>query len=220
MVDLSERIPFADLGALHAELRDELDRAVRAVVDSSAFILGPDVAEFEREFAGYCDAEECVGVASGTGALRLTFEALDVGPGDEVIAPANTFVATVLPLLHLGARPVLVDCDPDTALMDVEAAAGAVTERTRAIVPVHLYGQPADVDPLRELCDREGLALVEDAAQAHGARYRGRRVGGLGRAGCFSFYPGKNLGAFGDAGAVVTNDSDLAARLRQLRDLG
>jgi dTDP-4-amino-4,6-dideoxygalactose transaminase len=220
MADLRAQIPFADLRALHDELRDELDEAIRTVVDSSAFILGPDVDAFEREFAAYCEADHCVGVASGTAALGLVFEALGIGAGDEVIAPANTFVATVMPLLHLGARPVLVDCDPETALIDTDAAAAAVTERTRAIVPVHLYGQPADIDPLRELCERRDIALVEDAAQAHGARYRGRRVGALGAAGCFSFYPGKNLGAFGDAGAVVTADGELAERLRWLRDLG
>src|SRR5436305_3471511 len=220
MGPLPTRIPFVDLRSMHDELRDELEAAVQSVIDGNALILGPDVAEFEREFADYCEAEHCVGVASGTAALHLTFEALGIGHGDEVIAPANTYIATVLPFLHLHAWPVLVDCDPGTALIDPAAAEAAITERTRAIAAVHLYGQPADMDPLRELCDGHGLALVEDAAQAHGARYRGRRVGGLGRAGCFSFYPSKNLGALGDAGAVVTNDGDLAERLRWLRDLG
>jgi dTDP-4-amino-4,6-dideoxygalactose transaminase len=214
------RVPFADLGSLHEPIRAEIDAAIAGVIDTNAYILGPDVEAFETEFAAYCEAGHCVGVASGTAALELAFEALELGPGDEVIVPANTFVATVMPLLHRGVTPVLVDCDPDTALVDVDAAAAAVSERTRAIVPVHLYGQPADMGPLLDLAAAHDLVVVEDAAQAHGARYAGRRIGSFGRATCFSFYPGKNLGALGDGGAVVTGDADLAERIRLLRDLG
>lgn len=220
MMVAANRIPFVDLAGLHEGLREEIDAAIRSVVDSGVFILGPEVSAFEQEFAAYCEADHCVGVASGTAALQLSYEALGIGPGDEVIAPANTFVATVLPLLALGARPILVDVDPDTALIDVGAVQQAFSDRTRAIVAVHLYGQPADLDLLLELGEARGVPIVEDAAQAHGARYRGRRVGSLGRIGCFSFYPAKNLGALGDAGAVVTGDGELAERVRLLRDLG
>jgi dTDP-4-amino-4,6-dideoxygalactose transaminase len=215
-----DRIPLVDLGSLHAPLREEIEAAIAGVIDSGEFVLGPDVDRFEAEFASHCEAEHCVGVASGTAALRLAYEALGIGPGDEVIAPANTFIATVLPILELGARPVLVDVDPATALIDPEAVPSALTPRTRAIVPVHLYGQPADLAPILELAEDRDIAVVEDAAQAHGARYGRRRVGGLGRLGCFSFYPAKNLGALGDAGAVVTNDGELAQRIRLLRNLG
>jgi dTDP-4-amino-4,6-dideoxygalactose transaminase len=213
-------IPFVDLGLLHGQLRNEIDEAIRGVVDGNAFVSGPDVAAFEREFADYCEARYCVGTASGTAALHLAFVALDIGPGDEVIVPANTFVSTVMPLLHIGAQPVLVDCDPDAALIDVGAVETVLSERTKAIVPVHLYGQPADLDPLLEIAERHGIKVIEDAAQAHGARYRGRRVGALGHAGCFSFYPAKNLGGLGDGGAVITNDASLAEGVRLLRDLG
>ncbi len=213
-------VPFVDLARQHAELRAEIDEAIAGVISTSSFILGPDVTEFEREWAAYCDADHAVAVASGTASLHLSLEAIGVGPGDEVIVPANTFIASVLPVLHLRARPVLVDCDPGTATIDVEAVRAAVSPRTRAVVPVHLYGQPADLDPLLELGVESGFDVVEDACQAHGARYRGRRVGALGRAGCFSFYPSKNLGALGDGGAIVTNDAGLADRLRLARDLG
>ena len=214
------KVPFADLTALHEPIRAEIDAAIAGVVDTNAYILGPDVAAFENEFAAYCGAEHCVGVASGTAALELAFEALELGPGDEVIVPANTFVASVMPLVNRGVTPVLVDCTDDTALIDVDAAAAAITERTRAIVPVHLYGQVADMDPLLELAAEHDLTIVEDAAQAHGASYDGRRAGVFGRIACFSFYPGKNLGALGDAGAVTTNDAELAERISRLRDLG
>jgi dTDP-4-amino-4,6-dideoxygalactose transaminase len=213
-------IPLVDLGRQHAALRDELESALRAVIESSQFVLGPEVAAFEREWADYCGVRFAVGVASGTAAIQLVLEALGVGPGDEVIVPANTFIATALPVLHVGARPVLVDCDEQTATIAVGAAAAAITARTRALIAVHLYGQPAELAPLVELGSRAGFDVVEDACQAHGARYRGRRVGGLGRAGCFSFYPGKNLGGLGDGGAVVTNDPALAERVRVARDLG
>jgi dTDP-4-amino-4,6-dideoxygalactose transaminase len=213
-------VPFVDLARTHGPLREEIDAALAGVVDSGAFILGPDVAAFEEEWAAFCQAEHAVGVGSGTAALELVLDALGVGPGDEVVAPALTFIASVLPALHLGATPVLVDCDPVTATIDPDAVAAAVTERTKAIVAVHLYGQPADMDALAGIASRAGVALVEDAAQAHGARYHGRRVGSLGRAACFSFYPSKNLGALGDGGAVVTDDAALAEHLRRARDLG
>jgi dTDP-4-amino-4,6-dideoxygalactose transaminase len=177
------------------------------------------VAAFEREWASYCSVAHAVGVSSGTAALELAYEAVGVGPGDEVIAPANTFIATVLPLFKLGAAPVLVDCD-EYGQIDPAKAAAAVTERTKAVVGVDLYGHPCDADALQAVCDEHGLVLVEDAAQAHGAEYRGRRCGSLGRIAAFSFYPGKNLGAYGDAGAVVTDDEELADRIRVLRDLG
>ena len=214
------QIPFVGLDRQHAELRPELLEALASVLDGGSFILGDDVEAFECEWAEYCEARFAVGVASGTAAIHLTLEALGIGPGDEVIAPANTFVATVLPVLQLGARPVLVDCDPVTAMIDLDAVAEAVTPRTKAVLPVHLYGQPADLAPLLELADKHGFDVVEDACQAHGARYRGRRVGGIGRAACFSFYPSKNLGTIGDGGAIVTNDERLAAALREKRDLG
>jgi dTDP-4-amino-4,6-dideoxygalactose transaminase len=213
-------IPFVDLARQHVQIRDEIDAAIAQVVDTSAFILGPDVELFEQEWADFCEADHAIGVASGTAAIELVLEALDLGVGDEVIVPANTFIASVLPVVHRGAIPVLVDCDPVTATIDIEAVAQAVTSRTRAVIPVHLYGQPADMDPLLELGEQHGFDVLEDACQAHGARYRGRRVGALGRVGCFSFYPSKNLGALGDGGAIVTNDGELADRLRKLRDLG
>jgi dTDP-4-amino-4,6-dideoxygalactose transaminase len=213
-------VPFVDLARTHAPLRAEINAALAGVVDSGAFILGPDVAEFEREWAAYCGARHAVGVGSGTVAIGLVLEALGVGRGDEVIAPALTFIATVLPALHVGARPVLVDCEPQTATIDPAAVAAAVTERTKAIMAVHLYGQPADMDALRAIADQAGVALIEDAAQAHGARYGSRRAGSLGRAACFSFYPSKNLGALGDGGAVVTDDPAIEEYVRRARDLG
>lgn len=216
----STQVPFVDLGRQHAEVRDEMDAAIARVIETSSLILGPDVAAFEEEFAAFCEAEHAIGVGSGTAAIQLVLEALGIGAGDEVIVPANTFIASVLPVAHLGARPVLVDCDPVTALIDVDAVARAVTPSTRAVIPVHLYGQPADMSALLELGEQHGFDVIEDACQAHGARYRGKRVGSLGRAGCFSFYPSKNLGALGDGGSIVTNDSDLADHLAKLRDLG
>jgi dTDP-4-amino-4,6-dideoxygalactose transaminase len=214
------QVPFVDLGRQYHSIKDEVDAALLEAVGSMQYILGLEVERFEREFADYCEASECVGVASGTAAIQLALEAIGIGPGDEVIAPANTFIATILPVLRLGARPVLVDCDPATAMIDVELAATAVTPRTKALLAVHLYGHPADLDALGRLCDDNGIALIEDACQAHGARLRGRRVGAIGRIAAFSFYPAKNLGAYGDGGAVTTNDPALAQRVRLLRDLG
>lgn len=215
----ASRIEFVDLKRQYAAIREEVDRALLDAVASARFILGPDVAEFEREFATYCSTAQCVGVASGTAALELAYEAAGIGVGDEVIAPANTFIATIVPLFRLGATPVLVDCD-EFGQLDVERAADAVTARTRAVVGVDLFGHPCDAGALRSLCDEHGLVFVEDAAQAHGAEYKGRRCGSLAPVAAFSFYPGKNLGAYGDAGAVVTDDEELAGRIRVLRDLG
>ncbi len=213
-------IPFVDLPAAYHELRQELDAAYRRVAEAGWFILGEEVETFEREFAGYCGAKHCVGVASGLDALHLILRAEGIGPGDEVIVPANTFIATWLSVSASGATPVPVDVDPATGNMDPDRIPSAVTKRTRAVLPVHLYGLPADIDRIREAAEEHGATVIEDAAQAHGARYKGRRVGCMGKAGAFSFHPTKNLGALGDGGAVVTNDSDLADRVRDLRNYG
>jgi dTDP-4-amino-4,6-dideoxygalactose transaminase len=213
-------IRLVDLERQYRSIKDEVDAALLRAVASTEYILGEELQLFEEEFAAYCDTRHCIGVSSGTAAIQLSLEVLGISEGDEVIAPANTFIASVLPVLRLGASLVLVDCDETTATLDVDHVAAAISERTKAVLAVHLYGQPADVDPLLELCAGRNVALVEDACQAHGARYKGRRVGGLGRIAAFSFYPAKNLGAYGDAGAVTTNDDELAERIRLLRDLG
>jgi dTDP-4-amino-4,6-dideoxygalactose transaminase len=213
-------IPFLDLPAQDAGLRDDVLRLFAQVCGSGRFILGPLVAEFERAFARYCEVEHCVAVNSGTSALHLALLGLGVGPGDEVVTTPMTFVATAWAISYVGATPVFVDIDPVSRTMDPDAVARAIAPRTRAVMPVHLYGQPADLTPILDVAAAHGVPVVEDAAQAHGARYRGRRVGGLGRVGCFSFYPGKNLGAYGEGGALVTNDGDLAERVRRLRDHG
>jgi dTDP-4-amino-4,6-dideoxygalactose transaminase len=214
------RIPFVDLRAEHDELRHELLGAFTRTLDRNAFVRGPDIAAFESAWAAFCGVDHCVGVGSGTAALRLILEGLRIGTGDEVLVPANTFVATAMAISAVGAAPVVVDCDPVCCTIDVEAARAAVTARTRALVAVHLYGLPARLDELGRLCRDTKIELVEDACQAHGARYRGRSVGSFGRATAFSFYPSKNLGALGDGGAVTTNDAELAERIRLLRDLG
>ena len=213
-------IGLVDLQAQYASIKAELDAAVLGVLASGRFALGPEVAAFEEEFAAYCGAAHGVGVSSGTSALHLALLAAGVGPGDEVITVPFTFVATVAAIRYTGATPVFVDINPRTCTMDVDQMAGAITSRTKAVIPVHLYGQPADMDPLLALAGRHHLTVVEDAAQAHGAEYRGRRVGGLGDLGCFSFYPGKNLGACGEGGIVVTNDETLAHTIRSLRSWG
>ena len=213
-------VPFVDLQAQYRSIKAEVDAAVQRVLDTSAFILGREVETFERAFAEYVGARECVGVSNGTAAIQLALQACGVGPGDEVIVPANTFFATAEAVSTAGATPVFVDCDPVTYNIDAGGVEAAVTPRTRAVIPVHLYGQPADLDPVVEIAGRHNLLVIEDAAQAHGARYKGARVGALGAAGCFSFYPGKNLGAYGEGGAVVTNDAQVARRLRMLRDHG
>jgi dTDP-4-amino-4,6-dideoxygalactose transaminase len=213
-------IPFLDLGAAYRELKTEIDAAVQRVLDSGWYILGPEVEAFEIEWATYCEADHAVGLANGLDALILALRALDIGPGDEVIVPSNTYIATWLAVTALGARPVPVEPDPATHNIDPARIAAAITPATRALLPVHLYGQPADLDPILELARRHGLAVVEDAAQAHGARYKGRRIGAHGDVVCWSFYPGKNLGALGDGGAVTTNRADLADRIRVLRNYG
>jgi dTDP-4-amino-4,6-dideoxygalactose transaminase len=213
-------VPFVDLTRHHAPLAEELRSAFERVLGSSGFILGDEVERFEAEFADYCRVRHCVGVASGTAALTIMLLAAGVGRGDEVIVPAHTFIATALALLHAGAKPVCVEVERGSGLIDPKAAEDAITPATAAILPVHLYGQTAAMDPLKNLADRHGLALLEDAAQAHGAEYCGVRAGRLGRAAAFSFYPSKNLGALGDAGAICTSDNELAERARRLRDLG
>jgi dTDP-4-amino-4,6-dideoxygalactose transaminase len=217
---VSPAVPFLDLAGLHAELREPLDRAWDAVLGHGRFVNGPEVAAFEAAFAAYCEAGQCVGVGNGTDALELVLAALGIGAGDEVIVPANTFVATAEAVLAVGARPRFVDVRPDTLLIDADTVAPAVGPRTAAILVVHLYGQMADMPGLSALAARHGLALVEDAAQAHGARFTGRRAGSWGAAAAFSFYPGKNLGALGDGGAVVSDDAELVTRIRQLCDHG
>jgi dTDP-4-amino-4,6-dideoxygalactose transaminase len=215
-----EVIPFLDLARQTAAMRTELESAVDRVLGSGQFVLGRQVETFEAEFSGYCGAAECVGVASGTDAITVALRAGGVGVGDEVIVPALTAVPTVSAIIAAGARPVLVDVDPATLTVTADLIAPAITPDTRAIVPVHLYGQPADMGPIMVLARRHGLLVVEDAAQAAGAEYHGRRPGTLGHAAAYSFYPTKNLGAIGDAGAVVTNDADLAEGIRRLRAHG
>lgn len=213
-------IPFLDLKAPHQELQSELDEVWARVRDSGWYILGPEVEAFEQEYAAYCGARHCVGVANGLDALHLALRALGVGAGDEVIVPSNTYIATWLAVSQCGAVPVPVEPDPATHNLDPQRVEAAITPRTKVILPVHLYGQPADLDPILSIARRHGLRVLEDAAQAHGARYKGQRIGAHGDAVAWSFYPGKNLGALGDAGAVTTNDPELADRLRVLRNYG
>jgi len=212
--------PLVDLYAQYETIRPEIDEAINRVVRSSAFIGGAEVHGFEAEFAKYCEAQHCVGVANGTDALYLTLKALGIGPGHEVITVAHTFIATAEAISATGATPVFIDILEDTMLMAPDKIEAAVTPRTRAVIPVHLYGQPCDMDSILEVARRRGLKVIEDAAQAHGARWGGRRVGSLGDAACFSFYPGKNLGAYGDGGAVVSNDDDLIKKIRMLANHG
>lgn len=213
-------LPLVDLKRQYLSIKEEIDAALLDTVASTHYILGDAVARFEEEFAAYCGVRCCVGVGSGTAAIHLTLEALGVSEGDEVIVPANTFFGTVLPVMRLRATPVLVDCDRQTATIDVDLVSKAISSRTKAVLAVHLYGHPSDMDPLQELCTSHGVFLVEDACQAHGARYKERRAGALGKAAAFSFYPSKNLGAYGDAGAVTTDDEELADRIKLLRNLG
>lgn len=213
-------IPFLDIAAQHAQIRAELDDAWRRVADRDWFILGEELAAFEREFASYCEAEHCIGVGNGLDALHLILRGYGIGAGDEVIVPSHTFIATWLAVMYAGARPVPVEPDGRTMNLDAARVEAAITSRTKAVMAVHLYGQPADMDAIAEIGKRHGLKIIEDAAQAHGARYKGRRAGSLGDAAGFSFYPGKNLGALGDGGAVVTNDAALAGRIRALRNYG
>jgi dTDP-4-amino-4,6-dideoxygalactose transaminase len=217
---LTEFLPFVDLAAAHRELASELDEVLKRMLENGDFILGHEVAAFELEFARYCEVDHAIGVDSGLSALELALRAFGVGPGDEVITQANTFIATAFAITHVGATPVLVDVDPISGQIDVEQVEQAITSRTRAVMPVHLHGLPAEMDDLVDLARRNGLVVIEDACQAHGARYRGRRAGSLGDAAAFSFYPSKNLGAAGDGGAVTTNDPEVAATIRTLRNYG
>ena len=213
-------VPYFDLPAQIRALRPELDAAIARTLDQCSFCLGPDVAAFEKDFAAFLGAPHCLGCNSGTSALHLAMRLLNIGPGDEVITTPYTFVATSWAISYVGARPVYVDVDEATMNLDPRLIERALTPRTKAVLPVHLYGHPFDLDPILALCRRRGLPLVEDAAQAHGARYRGRPVGTFGELAIFSFYPGKNLGALGEGGALVTGRDDFAARARALRDHG
>jgi dTDP-4-amino-4,6-dideoxygalactose transaminase len=213
-------IPFLDLKAQYLQIKPEVDAAVARAIESTQFVLGPEVAAFEKRFARYCNVSHCSAVNSGTSALHLALLAADVGPGDEVITVSMTFVATTAAVLYTGARPVFVDVDPVTWTMDPDLIEAAITPRTKAILPVHLHGLMADMEPIMEIARRRGLVVIEDAAQAHGAKYKGRCAGSIGDFGCFSFYPGKNLGAFGEGGAVVTDQPDFAKRISLLRDWG
>jgi len=219
-VSSAETIPLVDLKAQYASIRNDIDAAISRVVSNADFILGSEVDAFESEFANYCQAEHAVGLDSGMSALELGMRALGIGPGNEVITPAHSFIASSSAISFTGATPIWVDVDPVSYNMDTSQIEAAITERTKAIMPVHLYGQPADMEPILEIARRHRLLVVEDACQAHGARYRGRRVGAIGDIGAFSFYPGKNLGAYGDAGALVTNRAEVADRVRMMRNYG
>ncbi len=214
------KVPFLELKPTYDELRSEFDAAYHRVMDSGWYLLGQELEAFEAEYAAYCDAKFCVGVGNGLDALHLVLKACDIGSGDEVIVPTNTFIATWLAVSYAGATPVPIEPDPRTFNLDPGQIEAAITSRTKAIMPVHLYGQPADMEPIMAIASKHGLKVIEDSAQAQGARYKGRRTGSLGHAAGHSFYPGKNLGAFSDAGAVTTNDAQLADRVRTLRNYG
>jgi dTDP-4-amino-4,6-dideoxygalactose transaminase len=213
-------INFVDIQRQYQLHKKEFDEAIHNVLNKSDFILGDDVKQFEKEFATYCDSKFCIGLASGTDALFIILKALDIHEGDEVITVANTFIATALTISMSGARPILVDIDPKTYNIDPEAIEKAITPRTKAIIPVHLYGQPADMDRILEIANKHNLVVIEDACQAHGATYKGKKTGSLGKIAAFSFYPGKNLGGFGDGGAITTSDPELAEKITLLRNYG
>ena len=217
---MAEIIPYLNLAAQIKPLRAELDAAIARTVDKCSFCLGPEVTQFEKDFAAFCGTAHCIGFNSGTSALHVAMKLLNIGPGDEVITTPLTFVATSWAISYVGARPVYVDIDDTTFNLNPDSLEKAITPRTKAIMPVHLYGQPFDIDPVLAICRKYDLPLVEDTAQAHGATYRGRVVGTFGELGCFSFYPGKNLGAFGEGGALVTNNTAFAERARALREHG
>lgn len=217
---MTQQIPFVDLKSQLAPIRKEVEAGFASVLDRTNFILGDDVARFETAFANYCGAKYAIGVASGLDAIHLGLRALGIGPGDEVIVPANTFIASALGVTMAGAKPVLVDADARTFLPTADAIKKAVTPRTKAILPVHLYGRMMDLSPLVDFCKEKGIAIVEDAAQAHGAKLGGKRAGTIGQVGCFSFYPGKNLGCYGDGGLVTTNDTETKEKLEGLRNYG
>jgi dTDP-4-amino-4,6-dideoxygalactose transaminase len=214
------KVPFLDLKAQYESIRDEIAPALQRVLEATAFAGGPFVEQFEKEFAAFCHCQHAIGASSGTDALVLALAALDIGPGDEVITVPNTFVATVEAIYLRGAKPVLVDVSADTYNMNPALLEAAITPRTKALIPVHLFGQMADMDPIMDIAGSHGLVVIEDACQAHGAEYKGRPAASIGTAGCFSFYPGKNLGAYGEAGCVVTNNAELAEKIRKLRDHG
>jgi dTDP-4-amino-4,6-dideoxygalactose transaminase len=216
----SIKVPYLDLKAQYKSIKREIDAALASVLDSCQFVLGAEVSEFEQEFAAYCGAADCIALNSGTSALHLALLAAGVGPADEVITVPFTFVASVAAIIYTGARPVLVDIDPRCLTMDPAAIEAVITRRTKAILPVHLYGHPADMDPIMEVAQRHGLVVIEDAAQAHGAKYKGCPAGSIGDIGCFSFYPTKNLGAYGEGGAITTNNPEYARKVRMLRDWG
>lgn len=215
-----KKIPFVDLSAQYQNIKEEVDAAIASVIKTTAFILGPEVRQFEEEFAQFCNAKFAIGVDSGTSAIELIMRAYGIGTGDEVIIPANTFIATAYGVSYTGATPVFVEPTAHTYNIDVARIEAAITKRTKAIMPVHLYGQPVDMDPILDIAKKHNLIVVEDACQAHGARYKGKRTGAIGHAAAFSFYPGKNLGAYGDGGAITTNDERIAASLRRMRDYG
>lgn len=214
------KVKFVDLSAQHKTLEAEIKEVFNRVLTDCSFVLGPEVEKFEKAFASYCQAAHCIAVSNGTAALQLVLEGLGVRLGDEVITVAHTFIATAEGITATGARPVFVDIDPDSYTMDATKLEAAITARTKAIIPVHLYGQPADMDPINAIAAKHGIPVIEDACQAHGAKYKGRRTGSLGRAACFSFYPSKNLGACGEGGAITTDDAELAKKIRMLRDHG
>ena len=213
-------VPLNDIRGQYQSLKPAIDEALGRVIESASFVGGREISAFEDEFASYCEAPQCVGVGNGTDALTLTLKAMGIGAGDEVITVANTFIATIEAIWATGARPIFVDVEPDTMLMDPDALRAGISRRTRAVIPVHLYGQPCAISDLCEIARQHGIKVIEDAAQAHGARWAGRRVGSFGDAACFSFFPGKNLGAFGDAGAVVSSDGALIQRIRMLANHG
>lgn len=219
-LDQDRSVPFVDLRAQYAGIESDVRAAIDGVLERGDFILGEGVRRFEAQFAAYCDTAHAIGIDSGTSALELAIRAYEIGPGDEVITAANTFIATALSITHAGATPILVDVDPETYTIDPELIEAAITERTRAIMPVHLYGHPADMGRIMEIARKHDLVVIEDASQAHGARYDGQRVGSLAHAAAFSLYPAKNLGAYGDAGIVVTDDHTIAERIALLRNYG
>lgn len=217
---MTQSIPLVDLHAQYTAIRPDIDRVIQTIIDTSSFVMGPAVRQFESAFAAFCGVTHCVGVSNGTAALELALRALQIGPGAEVITAAHTFIATAEAISNVGAKPVFVDIDPATYTIIPAAVAAAITPATRALLPVHIYGQPADMTGLNALAKQHGLAVIEDAAQAHAATWQGQRAGSLADIACFSFYPGKNLGAYGDAGAVTTNNDDLAESIRLLRNHG
>ncbi len=214
------KVNFVDLKAQYQTIKPEIDSAIQDVISNTAFILGKAVADFEGKFAEYCGVKHCLGINSGTSALIMAMKALGIGEGDQVVTTPNTFIATAEAISYAGAKPVLVDIEDESYNMDPGKLEKAITKKTKAIIPVHLYGQPADMDPILQIAKKHAVPVIEDACQAHGAEYKGKRTGSLGRVGCFSFYPGKNLGAYGEGGGVTTNDEEIAQKVKMLRDHG